>query len=202
MFAHFTQLVSDASGWAYAIVLVLALLDAVIPVVPSETAVITAGVVAAAGDLDLAVVVLVAAVGAFLGDNTAYLIGRRFGTRAAERYFRSEKSRRRIEWTQNQLRTRGGEMIVFARFIPGGRTAVTLSAGTLAYSWRRFAAYDAIAASAWAGYASLLGYFGGRTFEHAAWKGLLLALAVGVALTLLVEAARWSSRKLRASRRS
>jgi membrane protein DedA with SNARE-associated domain len=79
---------------------------------------------------------------------------------------------------------------------------VTLSAGTLAYSWRRFAAYDAIAASAWAGYASLLGYFGGRTFEHAAWKGLLLALAVGVALTLLVEAARWSSRKLRASRRS
>lgn len=43
MFNQFTHLVSNASGWAYAVVFVLALLDAILPVVPSETAVITAG---------------------------------------------------------------------------------------------------------------------------------------------------------------
>jgi membrane-associated protein len=95
VFSHFTQLVSDASGWAYGIVFLLALLDAVVPVVPSETAVITAGVVASAGDLSLAMIVPAAAAGAFLGDNNAYWIGRRFGTRVVDRFCSGEKSRRR-----------------------------------------------------------------------------------------------------------
>src|ERR671923_816327 len=147
---HFTQLVADASGWAYAIVFALAFLDALLPVVPSETAVITAGVVAAAGDLSLALVVPAAAAGAFLGDNSAYLIGRRFGSRAQERFFSGKKARKRIEWAERQLSERGGELIAVGRFIPGGRTAVTLSAGTLHFPWRRFIFFDAIAALGWA----------------------------------------------------
>ena len=94
MFHEFTQLVADASGWAYAIVFLLAFLDAMVPIVPSETAVITAGVVAASGDLSLALIIPAAAVGAFLGDNTVYLLGRRFGDRATERFFRGEKAER------------------------------------------------------------------------------------------------------------
>src|SRR5919202_5534500 len=166
MSGHFTQLVSDASGWAYAIVFLLALLDAVVPIVPSETAVITAGVVAGAGDLSLAMIIPAAAAGAFLGDNTAYWIGRRFGTRVVDRFFGGEKSRRRIEWAERQLGERGGELIAIGRFIPGGRTAVTLSAGTLRFPWRRFAVFDAASAIGWATYASLLGYLGGKSFEH------------------------------------
>ena len=198
MFQQFTQLVADASGWAYAVVLLLAVLDALVPIVPSETAVITAGVVAASGDLHLGLVIAAAAAGAFLGDNLAYLVGHRFGGRVAERFFRSEKARRRMDWTEKQLEARGGEMIVVARFIPGGRTAVTLSAGTLGYPWRRFALFDALAAVSWAFYASLLGYFGGRAFED--WKGLLLALVTGFALAGLVEGVRWL-RKRRSGRR-
>ena len=70
MFQHFTDLVSNASGWAYAILFVLAFLDALIPIVPSETSVITAGVVAAAGDLSQPLVLHVAATGAVAGHNT------------------------------------------------------------------------------------------------------------------------------------
>ena len=191
MFQQFTNLVADASGWAYAVLLLLALLDALVPVVPSETAVITAGVVAASGDLQLGLVIAAAAAGAFLGDNLAYLIGNRFGRRVAERFFRGEKARKRIDWTEHQLETRGGEMIVVARFIPGGRTAVTLSSGTLGYPWRRFAAFDALAALGWALYASLLGFFGGQAFEDAPWKGLLIALGTGFAIAGLVELIRW-----------
>jgi membrane-associated protein len=197
---QFTHYVSDASGWAYGIVFLLAFLDAVVPVVPSETAVITAGVVASAGDLSLMLVIPAAAGGAFLGDNTAYLIGRRFGTRAQERFFSGERARKRIAWAERQLSERGGELIVIARFIPGGRTAVTLSAGLLRYTWRRFALFDAAAGLSWALYAALLGYFGGRTFENAAWKGLLLALGIAFAVAGGIEFTRWSLKRTRASR--
>ena len=47
----------------------------------------------------------------------------------------------------------------------------------------------------WALYAASLGYFGGRAFENAAWKGLLLALGTGFAIAGLVEAIRWVLRR-------
>src|SRR5512132_4119987 len=119
MFHEFTQLVADASGWAYLIIFLFAFLDALVPIVPSETAVITAGVVAASGDLSLGLIIPAAAAGAFLGDNTAYLIGRRFGNRAAERFFTGEKAKRRMSWAEEQLDERGGQLILVARFIPG-----------------------------------------------------------------------------------
>ena len=150
MFHHFTQLVADASGWAYAILFVLAFLDAIIPIVPSETSVITAGVVASQGDLNLMLVVLFAAVGAIAGDNTAYFLGWRFGRRINDRFFTSEKAKRRVAWAHRQVEERGGELIVIARFIPGGRTAVKLSAGTLEYPWRKFILFDSIAGFVWA----------------------------------------------------
>jgi membrane-associated protein len=191
VFGQFTQLVSDASGWAYAIIFVFALLDAIVPLVPSETSVITAGVVASSGDLSVPMIVLAAAAGAFAGDNTVYLLGRRFGSRIERRFFRGERGQRQIRWAERQLTERGGELIVIGRFIPGGRTAVALSAGTLAYPWRRFALFDVVAAFVWALYASLLGYFGGRAFEHAPWQGLLLALAIAFAVAGAVELTRW-----------
>ncbi len=191
VFNEFLRIVSDASGWAYAIVLALAMLDALLPIVPSETAVITAGVVAATGRMNLPLVIVAAALGAFLGDNAAYLLGRRFGPRAMETIFRGKKSQKSFEWAERQLARRGGELIAVARFIPGGRTAVTLSAGILHFPWRRFAVFDAIAAVLWAAYAASLGYFGGQAFEGAAWKGLILALVTGIALTGVIEAVRW-----------
>jgi membrane protein DedA with SNARE-associated domain len=195
MFDQFTDLVANASGWAYLIVFLLAYFDALVPVVPSETSVITAGVVASTGDLNLMAIVAAAAGGAFLGDNTAYFIGRRYGTRINDRFFRGEKARKRVEWAHKQVSERGGELIVVARFIPGGRTVVTLSAGTLGYPWRRFLIFDAAAALIWALYAALLGYFGGHAFEDAPWKGLLLAFGIAFAVTGGVELVRYLRRR-------
>jgi membrane protein DedA with SNARE-associated domain len=195
VFNQFTHLVAEASGWAYAVIFVFALFDAVVPIVPSETAVITAGVVAFEGSLSLLIVIAAAAAGAFAGDNIAYWLGYRFGARVKDRFFHGDKAKRRLDWAERQLKRRGGELIAVARFIPGGRTAVTLTAGTLHFRWRRFAMYDAIAAVIWALYASLLGYFGGKAFENAPWKGLLLAFGVAFGVTGLTEGVRWYLRR-------
>jgi membrane-associated protein len=198
MFDHLTHLVSQASGWAYLIVLVLALLDAIVPVVPSETSVITAGVVASAGDLNIALVIAGAATGAFLGDNLVYLIGYRYGDRARRRFFSGEKATARIAWAERALKDRAAQLITLGRFIPGGRTAVALSAGLTHFPWRRYVLLDAIAALLWALYASLLGYFGGRAFEHEPWKGLVLALVIAFSVAGSVELVRWLRSRRRA----
>lgn len=195
----FNQLVDQisGSGWSYVLIFAFAYLDALIPIVPSETAVITAGVLAGSGKMSLPLIIVLAASGAFAGDNTAYLLGRHYGEPAKRRFFSGQKARERIHWAEHQLQERGGELIVVARFIPAGRTVVTLSAGGLRMPWRRFALADAVASLIWALYASLLGYFGGKAFEHQPWKGLLLAVGIAFSVAGGVELVRWLRRRRR-----
>ena len=185
MFESLTEHVSG-SPWTYAFLFAVAALDVVFPLVPSETSVILAGVLAATGDLMLAGVIACAAAGAILGDNTAYGIGRTAGHRIVERFFKGER-RKRIDWAERQIQERGGYLIVVGRFIPGGRTAVTLSCGLLEMRWRRFIAFDVLAGVLWASYGALLGYWGGRTFEKNPLYGFLVAFAVALAITGAVE---------------
>jgi membrane protein DedA with SNARE-associated domain len=181
----------SGSSWSYLIVFAVATLDAFFPIVPSETVAITAGVLAGAGDLNALVAVVAAASGAFVGDNISYGLGHFFGERTVNRFFSGEKAKRRIAWAENQLEVRGSYIITVARFIPGGRTATTFTAGYVEFPWRKFLLFDAIAASIWGSYTVMLGYFGGSQFEEEPWKGLLLAFAIALAVTGLIEAVRF-----------
>jgi membrane protein DedA with SNARE-associated domain len=185
MFESLTAHVSG-SPWTYAFLFGIAALDVVFPLVPSETSVILGGVLAATGDLVLMGVIACAAAGAILGDNTAYGIGRTAGPRIVERFFKGER-RKRIDWAERQVDERGGYLILVGRFIPGGRTAVTLACGLADVRWRRFISFDIAAGSLWASYAALLGYWGGRTFEKNPLYGFLIAFAVALAITGAVE---------------
>ncbi len=86
--------------------------------------------------------------------------------------------RKRIDWAEEQIQERGGYLILIGRFIPGGRTVVTLTCGMLEMTWHRFIRFDVVAGFLWAGYAAMLGYFGGRAFEEQPWKGFLLAFGI------------------------
>jgi len=189
----FESLVDVVSGspWTYAAIFGIAALDAVLPLVPSEAAVITAGVLAADGDLIVVLVIVFAAAGAIVGDNCSYLVGHLVGRRTSRRVLRGERGRRSLEWAERTLKRRGGLLIVLARFIPLGRTATTLTAGVVDYPWRmRFLPFAALGGIAWAAYSALLGFFGGHTFEDQPWYGLLLAFGIAAAVALLVEAVR------------
>ena len=101
-----------------------------------------------------------------------------------------EKGRLRRRWAERTLDERGGYLIVTARFIPGGRTATTLTAGLIRMRWIRFVSYAALAAVLWASFAAGLGYVGGRAFEERPLLGLGAALTVAAAITIGVELAR------------
>ena len=185
MFQSLTEYVSG-SPWTYAFLFGIAALDVILPLVPSETSVILGGVLAATGDLSLFGVILFAAGGAILGDNVAYVIGRTAGNRVATRFFTGEREKK-LDWAEKQIQERGGYLIIVARFIPAGRTVVTLACGLLEMSWHRFIAFDIAAGVLWASYAALLGYVGGRTFERNPLYGFLIAFAVALAITGAVE---------------
>ncbi len=129
MFDSLLHLIGDAPQ-AYLIVFALSLGDAVFPVLPSETAVILAGVLSTTGPmLELHWVIAAAALGAFIGDNTCYALGRFGGEPVQRRFFNGERSTRALAWARRQLDARGGLIIVVSRFIPGGRTATTFTCG-------------------------------------------------------------------------
>jgi membrane-associated protein len=180
-----------SSVLSYALAVALPLLDAIIPVLPSETVIIALGV-ATAGSTDprLALLVACAAAGAFLGDNLCYILGRRFGPRVEGRFFRGEKGARRLAWAERSLGRFGMQLIIVCRFIPGGRTAVTLCCGITGYPRRRFVIATAVAAVIWACYAFFLGRIGGRAFEGRPWAGFAVAFGITVVLSGLVEAIR------------
>ena len=176
---------------SYLIAIIIPALDAILPVLPSETVVIALGV-ATSGSADPRIALLVAcsAAGAFLGDNLCYLLGRRFGPRIERRFFQGEKGERRRAWAERSLERYGMPLIVVCRFIPGGRTAVTLCCGIVGYRRRRFVIATAVAAVIWACYSFFIGRLGGRTFEDKPWAGLLLALGIATAVSGLIEVVR------------
>jgi membrane-associated protein len=179
------------SALSYLIAFVIPALDAIFPVLPSETVVIALGV-ATAGSADPRIALLVgcAAAGAFLGDNLCYLLGRRFGPAVQRRFFATPKGMKARAWAKRSLEKYGMQLIVVCRFIPGGRTAVTLTCGLTGYPRRRFAAATAVAAVIWALYAFFIGRLGGQAFEDSPWAGLVIAFGASIAISALIEAIR------------
>ena len=200
MFDQFTEWISGA-WWSYPLIFAVSMIDAFFPVVPSESVVITAGNLASSGDLWLLGVIAAAAGGAIVGDNISYAIGKYAGEHTVKRLFRSDKARRGFEWAEQQLERRGFYIIVIARFIPGGRTAVTFSSGyTHAMPWRKFIVADVCAGLIWGTYAAMLGYVGGKTFEDHPWKGLFLGFLIAIGVAGGIEAIRWYIGKRRSTR--
>lgn len=180
----------SGSGWFLAIVFAIAFFDSVVPVVPSETLVIIGGVAAGQGDQYLPLVIACGALGAFAGDNAAYQLGVSAEGFLHRTLFRGDKGAKRLAWAARQLETRGGLLLLTARFIPGGRTAITVSSGVTRQPRRRFALFDLLACVIWASYAATLGFFGGKTFADNHTLAFIVAFAAALSVSGIIELVR------------
>lgn len=178
----------DGEIWTYPAIAVA--FDSLLPVAPGETVMIAAGVPAAGDDLSCCLSSAPARPEAFSATTFPTALAHRWG--GAPSAGSSPRQRRANGWRgRRQLRERGAVIVLVARFVPGGRTATTFSAGALDMPWHRFLMIDTIAAALWsAAYMYLLGYFGGAAFEESLWKPLLATGVVAAAVAAGAELLR------------
>ena len=167
--------------------------------VPGETALITAGVLASNGRLNIVLVIIVAAAGAIVGDNLGYLIGHTGGRVLLERPGPLEARRKELLRKGEPFFERHGPKAVFlGRWISGLRIAAAWLAGIEGMRWAVFLRWNALGGIAWAASVGLLAYLLGPSIESLIKTAGLVGLAiVGLLLSgfLLI---RW----IRARRRT
>ena len=190
--SRLTNWLSDVSAarWFLLVIFAIALLDSVIPAVPSETTVIIGGVAAGVGDQNLLLVIIAGALGAFIGDNIAYFVGARLSGPIRRRAARRTSLQGKLDWAAGQIRTRGGLLLVTARFIPGGRTALTISCGLTHQPRGWFVRWVAIAVTIWASYAAVLGAVFGRALKDNHTAAFLVAFGTALAVNIVIEVVR------------
>jgi len=126
---------------------------------PGETILLAASFFAYQGRFNLVLVIVVAFIGAVLGDNTGYWISRRGGRPLLERYGRHLfLNPERLAGLESFFARHGSKAIFFARFVTGFRVFTALFAGAARLPWPKFFAYNAAGALTWSSTISVLGY--------------------------------------------
>ncbi|HJP78244.1 MAG TPA: DedA family protein [Pseudonocardiaceae bacterium] len=157
---------------------------------PGETVLIVGPIYAATGRLNLILVALLGFLGAVVGDNIGYLIGR-VGGRLVEKFGRYILlTAQRIDAAERFFTRYGGGIIIVARFVEGLRQANGIIAGLTGMRWRRFVAYNALGAALWVGLWVCLGDVAGphinTIYPLAVRYQTYVGIAVGVLIVALI----------------
>jgi len=151
---------------------------------PGDSLLVTAGLFAAKGDLDIVWLNLALMAAAIAGDATGYWIGRRAGQALYNRpnsfFFRKQHLVKTHEFYEKH----GGKTIVIARFVPVIRTFAPVVAGAAEMTYRHFALYNIAGGIGWVASMTLTGYFLGRAIPDID-KHIHLVVAVVIFLSLL-----------------
>jgi membrane-associated protein len=151
---------------------------------PGDSLLVTAGLFAARGDLEIVWLNLALAAAAIVGDATGYWIGLRAGQTLYNRPNSFLFRREHLVKTHDFYERHGGKTIVIARFMPIIRTFAPVVAGAGSMTYKRFAAYNVVGGIAWVLSMTLTGYFLGRTIPNIE-KNIHLVVAVVIFLSLL-----------------
>ncbi|WP_335977952.1 DedA family protein [Streptomyces sp. CA2R106] len=175
--------------WAYAL---LAATTAP-PLVPNAVLLVTGGVMAAEGRLSIALVLLVVAGSAVVGDMLLHRAGRALSGRVLHRMRRRPRQAALLKWAALRIQRHGVPFVIGVRFLPSGRVIGGLAAGVVRYPARRYAVGAGVAEAVWASYSVGAGYISGRAASNSFY-----ALSLGLGISLLVAGvgtvAQWVSR--------
>ena len=187
------RLAELASPWGYVLVGVLALLEASAMIglfVPGEAALLVGGFLASQHRADLRIMMLVAAVGAIVGDSVGYEIGKHLGPSLRRSRLGRWVGDDRWKRAEDYLAHHGGRAVFFGRFIGVLRAMVPTIAGLSRMPYRTFLPWNAIGGLIWAPSFVLIGYAAGGSYHKVAeWTGrastvlfILVLLVIGVVL--------------------
>jgi membrane-associated protein len=151
---------------------------------PGDSLLVTAGLFAAKGDLDIVFLNLLLITCAILGDATGYFIGRKLGPAL----YRKEDSllfkKKHLIATQEFYERHGGKTIIIARFVPIIRTFAPVVAGMANMGYRRFAVFNIIGGIAWVFSMTMIGYSLIKIFPDAE-KHIHIIIIVVIVLSIL-----------------
>ena len=160
--------------------------------VPGEVLLIAAAVFAGSGNMNIAVVFVVAVLGAIIGDNIGFAIGHFGGRPLAERFGRYILlTPEQLDRAEGFFNRHGGKVVTVARFIEGLRQINGLLAGIAGMHGLTFLGYNALGAVLWVGTWAGLGYLAGDNiveiyaeFERDKWYAIgALAVVVAIVIT-------------------
>ena len=162
---HLAEFVAAHGAWVYALLFVIIFIETglvIWPFLPGDSLLFVTGALAAAGGMDIALVMTVLVCAALTGDNCNYWIGRYVGPRIfhyeRSRWFNPEHLKRARAFYDRH----GGKTIILARFIPIVRTYVPFVAGIGSMPYTRYIGWCVVGALAWVVSLCLLGYFFGN----------------------------------------
>jgi membrane-associated protein len=158
---------------------------------PGDSLLFTVGVVAGAGQLNIALVIVVLSSAALLGDSTGFFLGRRTGARIFSRPDSLLFKREYVDRTRSFYQRYGGKTIVYARFVPIVRTFAAFVAGVMEMPYLRFLPYSVCGGIGWVFVMTMLGYeLGGVPFVRHNFDKVILTIIVVSLLPTLIEVLR------------
>src|SRR6476661_7104733 len=174
----------DTAGYPLLFVLVMSESSGV--PVPGETALITGGILASQGKLSIEIVIALAALGAIIGDNIGYLIGRKGGRWLLERPGAFHRQRQNVLAVGEPFFERhGAKAVFFGRFLLGLRVWAPWLAGAPRMPWRSFFFWNAAGGICWATLVGLVSYYAGGAAADAIQRyGIYAAVVVAGAVLI------------------
>jgi membrane protein DedA with SNARE-associated domain len=177
------QILSLIAQYGYLLVFFGVMLESVGIPLPGETILIAAGVMVQQGHLDLGDAILFGILGAVIGDQLGYWVGREGGRPFVLRWGRyALVTPERLARAERFFARHGGKAVFLARFVTGLRAFGALVAGISRMQWRTFFFYNALGGAVWATAAVMAGYFlGGSVDLVEQWAGRANLLLLGLA---------------------
>jgi membrane-associated protein len=157
---------------------------------PGDSLLITAGLFAARGDLNITLLIVTLIPAAILGNATGYAIGKRTGKALYSRPDSLLFRREHLRMTHEYYERHGGKTIIIAQFAPILRTFAPVVAGVAEMGYRRFASYNVVGAIAWISTMTLGGYLLGNMIPNID-KRVDLVVMVVIAVSLLPAIIAW-----------
>lgn len=195
--AHLASFVAQHGAWVYALLFAIVFCETglvVTPFLPGDSLLFVVGALAAAGGMDIVLVMALLVAAALSGDNVNYWIGRWAGPRV----FRLEDSRwfnpKHLARTHDFYDRHGGKAIILARFVPIVRTYVPFVAGVGAMPYARFLAFSVAGALAWVLSLCLAGYWFGNIPAVKKNLGAVILVIVIISVTPMA-VALWRARR-------